>query len=149
MAGWARPDPLAATCQLCGKSAAGSVGGQPAVAGGLPKGMILLQISQRTRGPKSRPPACFAGCLQAWVEGGVQSGAPVFADVRDVARAHVLAAETPSASGRYIVAGSHSTPASEISATLQVGGRWRRPHRAGVVSEEPGGVRGISVWRGD
>jgi hypothetical protein len=57
---------------------------------------------------------------QAWVEGAAQSGAPVFADVRDVARAHVLAAENPSASGRYIVANSHSTPPSHISAWLQV-----------------------------
>lgn len=61
---------------------------------------------------------------QAWVEGKAQSGAPVFADVRDVARAHILAAENPAASGRYIVANSHTTPAAHISAWLQVGGCW-------------------------
>ena len=58
--------------------------------------------------------------VQAWVEGKAQSGAPVFADVRDVARAHVLAAETPAAKGRYIVANSHTLPASQISAWLKV-----------------------------
>lgn len=36
------------------------------------------------------------------------SGAPIVCDVRDVARAHVAAAELPSASGRYIV--SHAAP---------------------------------------
>ena len=40
-------------------------------------------------------------------------------DVRDVARAHILAAENPNASGRYIVANSTSTPAQDISAWLQ------------------------------
>lgn len=58
---------------------------------------------------------------QGWVEGKAQSGAPVFADVRDVARAHILAAENPAASGRYIVANSHTTLAAHISAWLQVG----------------------------
>lgn len=55
------------------------------------------------------------------MEGKAQSGAPVFADVRDVARAHILAADNPAASGRYIVANSHTTPAAHISAWLQVG----------------------------
>ncbi|PRW58359.1 diaminohydroxyphosphoribosylaminopyrimidine deaminase [Chlorella sorokiniana] len=59
------------------------------------------------------------GYMKAWVEGKAQSGAPVFADVRDVARAHILAAEAPAASGRYIVAASHTTPAAHISAALQ------------------------------
>ena len=54
------------------------------------------------------------------MEGKAQSGAPVFADVRDVARAHLLAAETPSAKGRYIVANSHSLPASQIAAWFKV-----------------------------
>ena len=46
---------------------------------------------------------------------------PPLLQVRDVARAHVLAAEIPDASGRYIVAASHSTPAALISGWLQVG----------------------------
>jgi hypothetical protein len=54
------------------------------------------------------------------VEGKAQDGAPTLADVRDVARAHILAAEHPSATGRYIVANSHSTPPHLISAWLQV-----------------------------
>lgn len=47
-------------------------------------------------------------------------GTPLICDVRDVARAHVLAAEIPSASGRYIV--SHRAPltATVLSKALQV-----------------------------
>jgi len=57
--------------------------------------------------------------MRTWVEGGVQTGAPVFADVRDVAKAHILAAENPAASGRYIVANDVSTPPQRIAAWLQ------------------------------
>lgn len=70
--------------------------------------------------PRPLLPAPHSPTEQAWVEGAAQGGAPVFADVRDVARCHVLAAETPAASGRYIVAASHTTPAAAISAWLQV-----------------------------
>jgi nucleoside-diphosphate-sugar epimerase len=56
--------------------------------------------------------------MKMWVEGKALGGGPVFADVRDVARAHVLAAETPHASGRYIVANTHSTPPHLISGWL-------------------------------
>ena len=60
------------------------------------------------------------GWMRGWLEDAApKSGTPVFADVRDVARAHVLAAEQPTASGRYIVAASHTTPAAQISAWLQ------------------------------
>lgn len=49
------------------------------------------------------------GFMKGLIEGKTApSGAPVICDVRDVARAHVLAAETPGASGRYIV--SHAGP---------------------------------------
>lgn len=68
-----------------------------------------------------RSDATSLGYMKGWVEGTAHAGAPVFADVRDVARAHILAAETPSASGRYIVSNSHSTPGAHISAWLQVG----------------------------
>lgn len=78
----------------------------------LPEFIMGPVISRRTD-------ATSLGYMKAWVEGSAQSGAPVFADVRDVARAHILAAEKPGASGRYIVANSHSTPASDISAWLQ------------------------------
>lgn len=71
---------------------------------------------------------------QAWVEGKAQGGAPVFADVRDVARAHILAAENPAASGRYIVAASHSTPAARISAWLQVGAGYSAAASAAPVA---------------
>ncbi len=71
----------------------------------------------------SRSDATSLGYMKGWVEGTAHQGAPVFADVRDVARAHILAAETPAASGRYIVANSHSTPGVLISAWLQVGPR--------------------------
>lgn len=40
------------------------------------------------------------------------------ADVRDVARAHVLAAETPSAHGRYIVSNSHTVSNEQLYSIL-------------------------------
>lgn len=57
--------------------------------------------------------------FKSWLEGKVQDGAPVFADVRDVAKAHILAAENPRAKGRYIVANDTSTPPSMISSWLK------------------------------
>ncbi len=58
--------------------------------------------------------------MQGIAEGAPAQGTPLICDVRDVARAHVLAAETPSASGRYIV--SHRAPltATALSKALQV-----------------------------
>lgn len=41
--------------------------------------------------------------LQDLVEGKTKSTFPRVVDVRDVARAHILAAETPEASGRFLV----------------------------------------------
>ena len=38
-----------------------------------------------------------------------------------VARAHILAAETPAASGRYLVCHSHTTPPAQLTSILQVG----------------------------
>ena len=59
-------------------------------------------------------------CVQGVAEGTALQGTPLICDVRDVARAHVLAAEEPSASGRYIV--SHRAPltATALSKALQV-----------------------------
>ena len=58
---------------------------------------------------------------QGIAEGTALQGMPLICDVRDVARAHVLAAEEPSASGRYII--SHRAPltATALSHALQVG----------------------------
>ena len=67
----------------------------------------------------ARTDSLSVGYFKGWVEGHAQGGAPVFADVRDVARAHVLAAETPEANGRYIVAAAASTPPHLISAWLR------------------------------
>lgn len=78
----------------------------------LPEFIMGPVISSRTDGTS-------VGYMKQWVEGKVLSGAPVFADVRDVARAHILAAETPSAQGRYIVAAAESTPPQVISAWLK------------------------------
>ena len=59
--------------------------------------------------------------MQGVAEGTALQGTPLICDVRDVARAHVVAAEEPSASGRYIV--SHRAPltATALSKALQVG----------------------------
>ena len=47
-------------------------------------------------------------------------GTPLICDVRDVAAAHVLAAETPSASGRYIVSQRTPVTATYLSKVLRV-----------------------------
>lgn len=43
------------------------------------------------------------GYIKAMVEGKAAGGSPIICDVRDVARAHVVAAEDAKAKGRYIV----------------------------------------------
>lgn len=78
----------------------------------LPEFIMGPIISARTDGTS-------VGYMKVWAEGTAQSGAPVFADVRDVAKAHVLAAENPAASGRYIVANPLSTPPQDITTWLQ------------------------------
>ena len=47
-------------------------------------------------------------------------GSWTFADVRDVAAAHILATQTPGASGRYIVSQAASTSAREVTDILKV-----------------------------
>ncbi len=43
-----------------------------------------------------------------------------YADVRDVGRAHILAAETPGASGRYLVGHDTMLPSKDITDIYQV-----------------------------
>ena len=54
------------------------------------------------------------------MEGSAGSSGTTYVDVRDVARAHVLAAEVPSAQGRYILSHTHAADAAEIAKWLQV-----------------------------
>jgi hypothetical protein len=61
---------------------------------------------------------------QGWLEGQAADFSPNYSDVRDVARAHVLAAEIPSASGRYIVSQRWNTTPNATSALLRVCGVW-------------------------
>ena len=66
------------------------------------------------------PDPTSVGFLKAWLEGTASTGSITFApDVRDVARAHLLAATTPAASGRYIVSETTSTSPGFIARTLQ------------------------------
>ena len=60
--------------------------------------------------------------LQDMLEGKPMPAAALrYVDVRDVAAAHVAAAEVPQANGRYLL-GYHSTvPPKDISDALQVG----------------------------
>ncbi|KAK9842550.1 hypothetical protein WJX81_005642 [Elliptochloris bilobata] len=51
----------------------------------------------------SRADGLSAGFVKGLVEGKAAEGTPIICDVRDVAAAHVAAAELPAASGRYIV----------------------------------------------
>ncbi len=65
------------------------------------------------------PDPTSVGFLKAWLEGTPSSGEIVFApDVRDVARAHLLAALSPVASGRYIVSDDAAASPAFISRTL-------------------------------
>ena len=57
--------------------------------------------------------------LQGWLE-GKPGGTPVHCDVRDVAAAHISAAERSAASGRYIVSHASSSNAAEVGHWLQV-----------------------------
>ncbi len=70
------------------------------------------------------PDPTSVGFLKGWLEGNASTGSITFApDVRDVARAHVLAATTPSASGRYIVSDTTSASPAFIAYTLQARAR--------------------------
>ena len=60
-----------------------------------------------------------ATSAQGWLEGKA-GGNPVYCDVRDVVDAHIAAAETPTASGRYMVTHTHSSNPKEVSDMLQV-----------------------------
>ena len=66
------------------------------------------------------PDPTSVGFLKQWLEGTASKGSITYApDVRDVARAHILAATTPSASGRYIVSEAASASPAFIAATLR------------------------------
>lgn len=56
---------------------------------------------------------------QGWLEGKA-GGSPTHCDVRDVAAAHIRAAETPAASGRYIVSHARTSNPAEVGRWLQV-----------------------------
>ncbi|CAL8468857.1 g8398 [Coccomyxa elongata] len=67
----------------------------------------------------SRADGTSVGFMKGIVEGKPVEGTPLICDVRDVARAHVLAAETPSASGRYIVSARAPVTATYLSTILR------------------------------
>lgn len=58
--------------------------------------------------------------LQGLIEGKPAEGTPIICDVRDVAAAHVAAAERPAASGRYIVSQRAPITPSFVSEVLRV-----------------------------
>ncbi len=58
--------------------------------------------------------------VQGIAEGKPVEGTPLICDVRDVAMAHILAAETPSATGRYIVSQRAPVTATWVSTLLRV-----------------------------
>lgn len=73
--------------------------------------------------------------LKQFGDGTMKMGAPKFGagvvDVRDVAKAHILAGFTPGASGRYITSG-HNTDFLEMALTLQpkFGSKFPLPKKA-------------------
>lgn len=69
--------------------------------------------------------------FQAFLEatpGNVPGVSYTLCDVRDIAKAHVLAAETASASGRYIVSDAKRMDAHDITEILKVGLHMGRPY---------------------
>lgn len=85
---------------------------------GVPLATILPEFVQ---GPvlSTRLDGLSAGFVKGWLEGTASGDPAVFSDVRDVARAHVLAAENPSASGRYLVCPRETFSPKQISDTLK------------------------------
>lgn len=75
----------------------------------LPEFILGPLISSRTDGTS-------VGYMKKWIESrdAIDPGYPFFADLRDVAKAHILAAEVPEASGRYIVCYETSPPPQNI-----------------------------------
>ncbi|KAL3150817.1 hypothetical protein ABBQ32_000577 [Trebouxia sp. C0010 RCD-2024] len=59
------------------------------------------------------------GFMKACLESDVIAGTPVVVDVRDVAKAHILAATIPSAKGRYIISQRKPITPKLVSDTLQ------------------------------
>ena len=80
--------------------------------------LLTLTIAALTC-PSTLPKALFCIITQGWLEGKA-GGNPVYCDVRDVVDAHIAAAETPGASGRYMVTHTHSSDPKEVSDFLQV-----------------------------
>lgn len=82
---------------------------------------LVTILPEFVMGPliSARADSTSTGFMKTWVEGGSHKGSPVFADVRDVAKAHILAAEVPTASGRFIVANAKPTAPQEIVAWLR------------------------------
>jgi nucleoside-diphosphate-sugar epimerase len=79
----------------------------------LPEFILGPLLSSRTDGTS-------VGYMKKWIEGeALDPGYPFFADLRDVAKAHVLAAENPQASGRYIVGYETSPPPQVIAGWLR------------------------------
>lgn len=90
----------------------------------LPEFILGPLLSSRTDGTS-------VGYMKKWVEGNaIDPGYPFFADLRDVAKAHILAAEVPEASGRYIV-GYETSPPPQIIV------KWLRERFPEFVFAEP------------
>jgi nucleoside-diphosphate-sugar epimerase len=85
------------------------------------EGISLVAILPNfVMGPITSPTASGTsiGYMKGWLE-GKPGGSPVHCDVRDVAAAHICAAERPAASGRYIVSHASSSNPAEVGRWLQ------------------------------
>jgi hypothetical protein len=76
---------------------------------------LLVSTIPTSMLPASKP----RHVLQGWLE-GKPGGNPTHCDVRDVAAAHIRAAEKPIASGRYIVSHTSTSNPAEVGRWLQV-----------------------------
>lgn len=86
------------------------------------EGLDLVTINPNfVQGPalSSNASGTSISAFKALLEGKSGTSGTAYVDVRDVARAHVLAAELADAKGRYILSHTHSANAAEISSWLQ------------------------------
>ncbi len=71
----------------------------------------------------------------------------MYCDVRDVVAAHIAAAETANASGRYMVTHTHSSNPKEVSDMLQVTSMPVMPRAAGLRACRRNSVGPIELVR--
>jgi len=118
-ADWNETSTAAGEAYWAGKTAAERLAWELAAQHGLDLVTICPEFIMGPPLAAAVPDGTSVGFFKAWLEGKASGGSCTHSDVRDVARAHLLAAITPGASGRYIVAQPVSASPALISRTLR------------------------------